>query len=111
MTPDELKQHEERLLEKKAEIENLVHTREFSRAPSQGDDGDRSMVASDDEIVIQLQQNDAKLLRAIENALTRIRDGVFGICSECEEPIPQARLNAVPWTRVCVACKERQYGN
>lgn len=110
MTPEELAEHERRLLDKKAEIERLVHTREFSRSPARGDDGDRSMVASDDEIVIQLQQNDAKLLRAIEKALTRIREGVFGVCSECEEPIPEPRLKAVPWTRVCVDCKERQYG-
>lgn len=110
MTPEELAQHERRLLDKKAEIEGLVHTREFSRSQARGDDGDRSMVASDDEIVIQLQQNDAKLLRAIEKALTRIREGVFGVCDDCEEPIPEARLKAVPWTRVCVDCKERQYG-
>ena len=109
MTPEELGRHERRLLDKKADIERLVHTRAFSRSPSHGDDGDRSMAATDDEIVIQLQQNDAKLLRAIEKALGRIAAGEFGMCSECEEEIPHARLKAVPWTRVCVHCKERQY--
>lgn len=109
MTPEELHHHEQSLLAKKADIEKLVHTRTFSRTASHGDDGDRSMVANDDEIVIQLQQNDAKLLRAIEKALARIEAGEFGICSDCEEEIPRPRLEAVPWTRVCVACKERQY--
>ncbi len=109
MTPEELQQHEATLLAKKAAIEKLVHTRAFSRTPPHGDDGDRSMVANDDEIVIQLQQNDAKLLRAIDKALARIKAGEFGICSDCEEEIPRLRLEAVPWTRVCVPCKERQY--
>ena len=109
MTSEELCRHEASLLTKKAEIEKLVHTRAFSRTPPHGDDGDRSMVANDDEIAIQLQQNDAKLLRAIEKALARIEAGEFGICSDCEEEIPQLRLEAVPWTRVCVPCKERQY--
>ncbi len=111
MTSEELRQHEQNLLDKKAEIERLGHTRAFSRAPSRGDDGDRSLAATDDEIVIQLQQNDAKLLRAISKALLRIEAGEFGICSECEEEIPKLRLEAVPWTRVCVACKERQYSS
>ena len=111
MTPEELRQHEQTLLAKKADIEKLVHTRAFSMTPSHGDDGDRSMAANDDEIVIQLQQNDAKLLRAIEKALARIEAGEFGICSDCEEEIPHARLVAVPWTRVCVNCKERQYSS
>ena len=109
MTAEELAQHEARLLAKKADIERLVHTRAFSRTPPHGDDGDRSMAATDDEIVIQLQQNDAKLLRAIEKALRRIESGEFGVCSECEREIPFPRLAAVPWTRVCVQCKERQY--
>ena len=109
MTAEELARHERRLLAKKAQVEGLVHTRAFSRTPPHGDDGDRSMAATDDEIVIQLQQNDAKLLRAIEKALGRIAAGEFGICSDCEEEIPGTRLAAVPWTRVCVRCKERQY--
>ncbi len=109
MTPEDLQQHEARLLAKKAEIESQVPTRAFSGSPSHGDDGDRSLVATDDEIAIQLQQNDAKLLRAIEKALGRIKNGEYGICSECDEEIPRLRLAAVPWTRVCVPCKERQY--
>jgi len=109
MTPEELAQHEERLLAKKSEIESQVPTRAFSRSPSRGDDGDRSLAATDDEIAIQLQQNDAKLLRAIEKALGRIHTGDYGMCSDCDEEIPRARLEAVPWTRVCVPCKERQY--
>jgi DnaK suppressor protein len=56
---------------------------------------------------IQLHQTDGKLLRAIEDALTRIRHEEFGICAECRQPISKARLEAVPWTRWCRACKER----
>jgi DnaK suppressor protein len=57
---------------------------------------------------IRLNQTDSKLLRAIEDALTRIRQEKFGICEECGQPISQARLEAVPWTRRCRDCKERQ---
>jgi DnaK suppressor protein len=57
---------------------------------------------------IRLHQTDGKLLRAIEDALTRIRHEEFGICEECGQPINKARLEAVPWTRWCRDCKERQ---
>ena len=57
---------------------------------------------------IRLRQTDGKLLRAIEDALTRIQHEKFGICEECGQPISKARLEAVPWTRWCRDCKERQ---
>ncbi len=57
---------------------------------------------------IRLHQTDGKLVRAIEDALTRIRHEEFGLCAECGQPIGKARLEAVPWTRWCRDYKERQ---
>ena len=57
---------------------------------------------------IRLEQTNSKLLRAIEDALTRIRFEKFGVCEECGEPITRARLEAVPWARRCLSCKGRQ---
>ena len=56
----------------------------------------------------KLKQTDAKILQAIEEALLRIEKGTYGICRDCGEPIAEARLNAIPWTRVCITCKEKQ---
>lgn len=41
-------------------------------------------------------------------ALDRFRDGRYGICDECEEPIPPARLVAVPEVTTCVRCQDRR---
>jgi DnaK suppressor protein len=54
------------------------------------------------------QQTDAKILQAIEEALQRVEEGTFGLCRDCGQPIADARLNAIPWTRVCISCKEKQ---
>jgi DnaK suppressor protein len=73
--------------------------------------GDFVDQASDDNEVhvnIRLLQTDAKLLRAIEAAIARIDNGNFGLCTECEEEISLARLNAVPWTSVCISCKGKK---
>jgi DnaK suppressor protein len=59
-------------------------------------------------IALKLKQTDAKILTAIEEALVRIDKGNYGICRDCGEPIAPARLNAIPWTRVCIKCKEKQ---
>jgi RNA polymerase-binding transcription factor DksA len=46
-------------------------------------------------------------IRQIEAALDRLRDGTYGTCQECGEPIPTERLVAVPWTAFCVGCASR----
>jgi len=73
-----------------------------------GDPVDMAANETDAATQIRLQQTDSKLLRAIEDALTRIRRERFGICEACGQPISKARLEAVPWTRWCRDCKERQ---
>ena len=73
-----------------------------------GDPVDMAASETDASMQIRLHQTDGKLTRAIEDALTRIRNEEFGICEECGQPISAARLEAVPWTRWCRDCKERQ---
>jgi DnaK suppressor protein len=38
-------------------------------------------------------------LSEIDAALQRIWDGTYGVCEASGEPIPEARLRAIPWTR------------
>ncbi|NCN27539.1 conjugal transfer protein TraR [bacterium] len=52
----------------------------------------------------QLQRNLLRL-KGIENTLLRVDDEEFGVCIECEEPIPFARLKIVPESRLCLNCK------
>ena len=73
-----------------------------------GDPVDTGRSETDAATQIQLHQTDGKLLRAIEDALTRIRQERFGACEECGQPISKARLEAVPWARHCKDCKEQQ---
>ena len=74
----------------------------------QGDMADQASGNNEVHIALKLKQTDAKILQAIEEALKRIDKGTYGVCRDCGEPISQARLNAIPWTRVCITCKEKQ---
>ncbi len=42
----------------------------------------------------------------IRAALRRIADGTYGICANCGEPIPEGRLDALPWTPLCRTCTQ-----
>jgi RNA polymerase-binding transcription factor len=75
---------------------------------SQGDLMDRASADTQAELEIQLRKTDVRLLKAIEDALARIRAGTFGVCETCKQPVSRARLEAVPWTRHCRDCKQRQ---
>src|SRR6476659_1481661 len=74
----------------------------------QGDMADQASGNNEVHIQLKLKQTDAKILQAIEEALWRIEQGTYGMCRDCGEPIAPARLNAIPWTRVCITCKEKQ---
>lgn len=46
------------------------------------------------------------ILRDIDYALERIRQGDYGICEGCGDEVPRERLLAVPWARLCFDCEE-----
>ena len=73
-----------------------------------GDLADQANADTEAGLYIRLHQTDVRLLRAIKEALARISQGKFGICEVCRRAISKARLEAVPWTRLCKDCKEHQ---
>src|ERR1700741_1415933 len=74
----------------------------------QGDMADQASGNNEVHIQLKLKQTDAKILQAIEEALWRSEKCPYGICRASGEPIAEARLRAIPWTRVCITCKEKQ---
>lgn len=53
---------------------------------------------------LSLHQNAQQLIDQADEALQRIADGRYGICDECGSAIPVARLEALPYTKLCVTC-------
>ena len=74
----------------------------------QGDMADQASGNNEVHIQLKLKQTDAKILQAIEEALMRFDKGTYGACRDCGDEIAAPRLNAIPWTRVCITCKEKQ---
>ena len=108
----DVKTYKDALLRKKGEIMDAGGMKPLQASMEnntrQGDMADQASGNNEVHIQLKLKQTDAKILQAIEEALTRIDRGTYGICRDCGEPIADARLNAIPWTRVCITCKEKQ---
>lgn len=106
----DLQRYRRLLLEKQRELLSAQDDAGASLPAAGGLEGDLIDQANADaeaELQIRLHQTDSRLLRAIEEALGRIRQGTFGVCQVCKVRIPKARLEAVPWTHLCRECKER----
>jgi DnaK suppressor protein len=112
MTALNLKKYRDLLEKKRDELLSATPARTPATEPGSksGDWIDQSSQESDLHVRLALKQTDSKLLRAIEEAIHRIDQGIYGICVECEGEIAPARLEAVPWTRVCIDCKMKQQG-
>ena len=50
-------------------------------------------------------ERESSALKEIDAALKRIDDKEFGICTECGKSIKKARLNALPYARLCLDCQ------
>ncbi len=111
MGPADLQRYRKLLLEKRGELSSALGEGQ-SRVPAAGgwesDVIDQANADAEAELQIRLHQADGRLLRAIEEALGRMRQGTYGVCVVCKQPVSKARLEAVPWTHVCRECKERQ---
>ena len=51
---------------------------------------------------LSIEDHEAHLLEEIDGALERIRTGSYGVCVDCRKPIPDDRLEAIPWAARCV---------
>ena len=60
------------------------------------------------ELTLSLVGSEKEALDKIEFALERIADGSYGKCEDCGKKIPESRLEAIPYTAVCVQCAASQ---
>lgn len=72
------------------------------------DETDLAASEINQNLVFKLRDRERQLLSKIDEALSRMDDGTFGTCEDCEEPIEPRRLEARPMSTMCIACKEKQ---
>ena len=64
--------------------------------------------SSEQETTLQLIESNSLSLRDVDDALKRIEAKNYGLCEDCEQLIPSARLGVLPHARFCIDCKQRE---
>ncbi|MBN2255319.1 MAG: RNA polymerase-binding protein DksA [Deltaproteobacteria bacterium] len=69
---------------------------------------DRASLESDRNFELRIRDRERKLLKKLNEALSRLDEGTFGICESCGGKISEKRLMARPVTTLCINCKKKQ---
>ncbi len=82
-----------------------MHQEEQTAFP---DPTDQATVETDRNFDLRIRDRERKLIKKIDQALNRIKDGSFGACDSCGGNISVKRLQARPVTTLCIDCKTSQ---
>jgi len=118
LSPKTLDRLREKLLEEKdrlgkqseelaAEAETLAREREAGDTQFDEESGEGDTVNIERERDLLLSASARQVVEEIDEALTRIKKGSYGVCKYAGRKIPIERLEAIPWANVCVDCKAR----
>jgi len=101
-----LKKMKALLLEQKVEL--LKSTAQDVVVDNEGDETDEIQANQLIEMNHQLAVRSSAKMSQIESALKRIEEGTYGLCQDCEDPIPEKRLLSNPYFQTCVSCAEER---
>lgn len=76
------------------------------RDPGDPDSQEQVTERENDEILERLDEAEAQEVADIRTALARLEAGSYGECASCGEAIAPGRLDAVPYTSVCIGCAD-----
>lgn len=103
--------HFRRILQAQLQEHTAKVSTEQAAALASDDDGvkdsvDMSLLDVSKEIAFRLTERESQIVADIDQALLRIREGSYGICARCSQPISDRRLEAVPTARYDASCQE-----
>ena len=100
------------LTTRRREIQREVHGRirgGYTHRPDDpGDDLEQADADNHGDLEFALLQIRTQTLARIDEALGRLKAGTYGSCFECDDPIAERRLRAVPFAVRCQECEEQR---
>jgi DnaK suppressor protein len=115
LSPDQLAKSKETLLEKRNQLARQVESLAQDVADStEATENSKSPISSaenasdtyEQDFAFMSMESEEDLLRKVDRALVRVREGSYGTCEECEKDINPERLEALPWATMCIKCQE-----
>ena len=109
---NELLEIKDILIEMKREIlqnlEGRIKSNDMSEQREIGDIFDDADLEQSREFNLLLSTRERQKLDQIESALSKLDNGEYGYCEDCDETIPVGRLRAMPFATLCVKCKSER---
>jgi DnaK suppressor protein len=99
----------DKLVQKQISLTDMVQRTEgYGREKDQNiqDMADMAVESYTKEFLFGKSSGDRNMLYLIRDALVRIDDKSYGTCVNCENDINPKRLEAVPWTQLCLQCQD-----
>ena len=106
MTKYEREKVQKKLLRKLTELQGLSSRKDDLIAERLSDPVDQMQSRANLDLAVTTINTGFETARAVETALASLEAGKYGICRDCHEDINPKRLQAVPWTMLCVVCQE-----
>ena len=110
MNKKKLKEFEKRLIEERNKITKKLDSDKIEfgdlNKSETGDVVDVAFNMYEKDRAIDVTEKEKLILTEINNAITRVQSGKFGLCS-CGNEIQENRLHAIPWSRVCMDCVKK----
>lgn len=111
MQQQQISQIEKKLHGEQQRLEELLERTSkhlYRRDEPYSADFAEQVVEVENNQVVEALDHEAKTeLINIKQALGRIKEGVFGVCTQCSEEISAARLEAIPQAGLCINCAEK----
>ncbi len=84
------------------DLEDLARAKHSSAS---GDPADAAFDSTGEELSSQLAELESRELNQIQRAINLLKKGCYGQCEGCNSKIPVARLNALPYSTLCIKCQ------
>lgn len=111
ISPKFLRRFKDRLMQQKRSLErsnlSVVEQGRQTIAEDAQDTADQAVFSYQKELLFTRGTHDHGQLSLVKGALQRLKEGSFGECIHCGNPIGEKRLEALPWTPYCIDCQEK----
>ena len=88
-------------------LDRITHNLKHENQPLEKDFAEQATQNENDEVMDYLGNSARTEIAQITLAIARIDKGQYGQCLQCAEPISPARLAALPFAKLCIACASK----
>ena len=113
---DALMKLHRRLLDRRSELlrtlgDELGELRHDVGDTGAGDNVDSATASLNSDMLSQLAELDSQEVVQIDRAIARLVEGTYGQCEACDKRIPVGRLDALPYSTLCIECQREMETN